>query len=82
MFFEQEKQLNFSETDTFINKILIAEGRSIADEIYSIAEDEGCRCIVMGCARQGFLSGALGDKILKKILNRAKIPVLVVPFAG
>lgn len=81
VFFEQERQLNFSETDTFINKILIAEGPSIADEIYNTAVDEGCRYIVLGCAGQGFLSGAFGDKILKKVLHKSTIPVLVVPFA-
>lgn len=79
VFFEQERQMNFTDQETFINKILIAEGTSIADEIYSIASDEGCRCIVIGCAKQGFLSGALGDNILRKILKRSAIPVLVVP---
>jgi len=81
VFFEQERKLNFTESETFINRILIAEGSSIADEIYNIASDEGCRCIVMGCAKQGFLSGALGDNILRKVLKRSTIPVLVVPFA-
>jgi len=80
VFFEQERQLNFTDTDTFIDKILIAEGPSIADEIYNTASDEGCRCIVMGCPSQGILSGALGDKILKKVLKVSTIPVLVVPL--
>jgi len=81
VFFEQEQQLNAASDDTFINKILIAEGRSIADEIYSVAVDEGCQYIVIGCARQGFISEALGDKILRKILKKSTIPLLVVPFA-
>lgn len=81
VFFEQERQLNLSDSETFINSILIAEGVSIADEIYDIASDRGCQCIVMGWEKHGFLSGALGDNILKKILNRSKIPVLVVPFS-
>lgn len=82
VFFEQEQQLNPDASDTFINKILIAEGSSIADEIYDTAVSEGCQYIVMGCARQGFLSGALGDNILRKVLKRAKMPVLVVPFSS
>lgn len=80
VFFEQERKLNLTDTETFINTILIAEGVSIADEIYDIASDRGCQCIVLGWAKHGFLSEALGDNILKKILNRSKIPVLVVPF--
>ncbi|MFV0436892.1 MAG: universal stress protein [Desulfopila sp.] len=83
VFFEQEQQMNVAASDdTFINKILIAEGGSVADEIYTVAVSEDCQYIVLGCHRQGFIAEAFGDKILRKILKKSTIPVLVVPFAG
>ncbi|THB80084.1 MAG: hypothetical protein D3926_09015 [Desulfobacteraceae bacterium] len=79
-FAETSKDNGIEETDSPIEKILIAEGRSIADEIAATAEEEACGYIVMGCRQQGILSEAMGDHLVKKVLKRSKMPVLAVPF--
>ena len=63
-----------------INKILVAEGRSIADEISETAEEEGRTYIVMGCKQKGFIEKTMGDNVIRKVLKRSAVPVLVVPF--
>ena len=63
-----------------IKKILVAEGRSIADEIISTAVEENCGFIVMGSRQQGLLAEAIGDNLVKKVIKRSRIPVFVVPF--
>ena len=69
-----------SENNSLIKKILVAEGRSIADEIASTAAEEGCDLIVMGCKQQGLLAEAMGNHVVRKVLKRSGVPVFIVPF--
>ncbi len=71
-----------SENNTLISKILVAEGRSIADEITLTAKEEICNLIVMGCKQQGLLADAMGNNVVRKVLKRSSVPVFVVPFKG
>lgn len=66
--------------NSLIKKILVAEGRSVADEIIATAQEETCDMIVMGCRRQNLLAEVMGDKLVRKVLKRSSMPVLVVPF--
>ena len=80
-FFEGTEQAKeSSENNSMISKILVAEGRSIADEITSTAKEEDCNLIVMGCKKQGLLADAMGNNVVRKVLKRTKVPVFVVPF--
>ncbi|WP_319576308.1 universal stress protein [uncultured Desulfobacter sp.] len=63
-----------------IEKILVTESKSIADEITRTAVEEGCNIIVIGCGHQSFIETALGDNIARKVLKRTSVPVLVVPL--
>lgn len=82
-FFEETGQNKEpSENNSLISKILVAEGRSIADEITSTAIEEDCNLIVMGCKQQGLLAEAMGNNVVRKILKRSQVPVFVVPFEG
>lgn len=76
-----EQNKNHSENDALIKKILIAEGRSIADEITSTAAEEGCDLIVIGCKQQGLLADAMGNHVVRKVLRRSPVPVYVVPIS-
>ncbi len=66
--------------DSVIQKILVSEGRSIADEITATALEEECALIVIGCKQRGLLAEAMGDHVVRKVLKRSPVPVLVVPF--
>ncbi len=78
--FFQEKSNNVSgDTHSLISKVLVAEGRSIANEIVATAVEEDCGLIVMGCKQQGLLTEAMGDSVVRKVLKRSSVPVLVVP---
>jgi nucleotide-binding universal stress UspA family protein len=80
-FFKDDKSANeASEGDSMISKILVAEGRSIADEITATASEENCDMIVMGCKQQGLLAEAMGNNLVRKILKRSSVPVFIVPF--
>ncbi|WP_321494984.1 universal stress protein [uncultured Desulfobacter sp.] len=63
-----------------IEKILVTESKSVADEITRTAVEEGCDIIVMGCRHQNFIENAIGDNIARKVLKRTSVPVLVVPL--
>ncbi len=69
-----------NQTDSFIRKIMVAEGRSVTDEILSTVAEENCDLIVMGCRQQGLIAEAMGTKLVRKILKRSTVPVFVVPF--
>jgi len=79
-FQDGEKEIKLSEEISPIEKILVTDGRSIADEITSTADDEGCNLIVLGCKQQGRLSEAMGDNVTRKVLKRTSMPVYVVPL--
>ncbi len=66
--------------NTLIQKILVAEGRSIADEITATAVDEDCSLIVLRCTQKGLLAKTMGDHVVRKVLKRSPVPVLVIPF--
>ncbi len=70
-----------SDADALIKKILVAEGRSIADEITATATEEDCDMIVIGCKQQGLLAEAMGSHVVRKILKRSSVPVVVVPIS-
>ncbi len=70
---------NASDDDSLIKKIIVSEGRSIADEITSTVIDEKCGMIVMGIKRHGLLAEAMGTHVVRKILRRSPVPVLTVP---
>ncbi len=69
-----------SENESIIGKILVAEGRSVANEITSTVTDEECDMIVIGCKQQGLLADAMSDHVVRKVLKRSSVPVLVVPL--
>ena len=79
-FFGDDQKSAPGEGDSLIRKILVAEGRSIANEIISTAAEENCDMIVMGCKQQNLLAEVMGDKLVRKILKRSSVPVLVVPY--
>ena len=68
------------ETDSPIEKILVTESKSVAEEVTQTAAQEGCDAIVMGCKRHGLLAEAFGDNVVRKVLRRTSVPVLVVPL--
>lgn len=75
---EQENKL--SEEISPIEKILVTDGRSIADEITSTAEEEGCSIIVMGIKQQGLLAEAIGENVVRKVLKKTSVPVYIIPL--
>ena len=75
-----ESDSDTDSSDNLIKKILVSEGRSIADEIAATALEEECGQIVIGLKQGGFLEQAMGDHIVRKVLKRSPVPVLVVPF--
>ena len=80
-FFEgSEQNKESSENNSLISKIMVAEGRSVADEIISTAEEEVCDLIVMGCKQQGLLGEAIGNNVVRKVLKRSEVPLFIVPF--
>ena len=68
------------EVSSPIEKILVTESKSIADEITRTAVEEGCDIIIMGCKHQSFIETAIGENIARKLLKRTSVPVLVVPL--
>lgn len=68
------------EVSSPIEKILVTESKSIADDITRTAVEEGCDIIVMGCKHQSFIETAIGENIARKVLKRTYVPVLVVPL--
>lgn len=79
-FHEDEKQAEPTGEVSPIEKILVMESRSIADEITATAVEEGCDFIVLGCKQQGLLAEAMGNNMVRKVLKRTSVPVFVVPF--
>lgn len=79
-FFNNKDNAKLGQGDSLIKKILVAEGRSVANEIIATAQEEDCGMIVMGCKQQNLLSEVMGDKLVRKILQRSGVPVLVIPF--
>jgi len=63
-----------------IEKILVTESKSTADEITRTAVEEGCDIVVMGCKHQSFIETAIGENIARKVLKRTSVPVLMVPL--
>ncbi len=55
---------------------------SAADIILEEAEKRNCDMIVMGTRGHGFLSDVIIGSTAKKVVKRAKIPVLVVKLPG
>lgn len=79
-FFEgPEQNKKSAENNSLISKIMVSDARSIASEITSTAEEEGCDLIVMGCKQQGLLSEAMGTHVIRKVLKRSLVPVFIVP---
>lgn len=75
-----EQEAPDPDDSSLIAKILVSEGKSIADEICGSALEEDCSMIVMGCRQRGLLAEAMGDHVVRKVLKRSPVPVLVVPF--
>ena len=80
-FFQGEKEVDQTDKESPIGKILVTESKSIADEIALTATQEECDIIVMGCKQQGMLAEAMGDHVVRKVLKRSSVPVFVVPFS-
>ncbi len=80
-FQEEEKEVNQTDAASPIEKILVTESKSIADEITLTATQEECDIIVMGCKQQGMLAEAMGDHLVRKVLKRSSVPVFIVPFS-
>lgn len=58
--------------------ILVQQGGDVAEEILKAAAEKKCDLIVLGAHRGMFRRTAIG-KVTKAVLQRAGIPVLVVP---
>ena len=80
-FQEGENKTDPGHGESPIAKILVTEGKSIADEITLTAADEHCDVIVIGCKQQGLLAEAMGDHVVRKVLKKAGVPVFVVPLS-
>jgi nucleotide-binding universal stress UspA family protein len=78
--FFQENSDN-PDAESALEKIIVSESSSIANEIVSTAALEKCDVIVMGCKQQGLIAGAMGDKLVRKVLKRTSVPVFVVPVS-
>lgn len=76
---DRESSPSDIEMSSPIEKILVSESKSIADEITRTAVEEECDFIVIGCGDQSFIETAIGDNIARKVLKRTCVPVLVVP---
>ena len=48
-----------------------------ADAILEIAGKKGCDLIVMGTQGEGGLGGVLVGSVTQKVINQAKVPVMV-----
>jgi nucleotide-binding universal stress UspA family protein len=81
-FFQEGEKEVTPTNESPIEKILVAESKSIADEIILAVTTEECDLIVMGCKQQGLLASAMGDHLVPKVLRRTSVPVFVVPLAG
>jgi nucleotide-binding universal stress UspA family protein len=62
------------------DEIIITEG-DISGEIVDRAEKSRCDLIVMGSRKHGLLTKSYVGATVKSVLQRSKIPVLVVPPA-
>jgi acyl-CoA hydrolase len=60
-------------------EIIVVEG-NVADEIISAATDHACDVIVMESRQRSLLAEAFSGSVVRKVLRRAKKPVLVVPL--
>lgn len=67
--------------ESTIKKILIAEGRSIEDEIVATVRDEDCDLIVMGYENKGLIGKVMGNNLVGKVIKRSGVPVFVIPFS-
>lgn len=75
------EESNSNQMDSLIQKIIVAEGRSVIDEIIATLEEEHCDMIVMGCRQEGLISEAVANKLIQNILKRSNVPVFIVPFS-
>jgi len=78
-FGEQEPSSAMSDSPSLIKDIIVKEAHSIADEIVATAREEDCSLIIMGVEPQGFVAGAMGDHVSRKVIKRSSVPVLLVP---
>ncbi len=77
---DKEDRPSDIEINSPIEKILVTESKSIADEIIRTAVEEECDVIVIGSGHHSFIERAIGDNIARKVLKRTSVPVLVVPL--
>jgi nucleotide-binding universal stress UspA family protein len=63
-----------------ISKILVTESQSISTTITQTAVEEDCDTIIIGCKQQGLLAEAVGENVVRKVINRTSVPVLIVPL--
>ena len=79
-FFIESGKTDGSENESLIKDIIVAEGRSIEDEITATVIEENCDLVVMGWKQGGMLSKAFSNHITKKVLDRTTVPVFSVPY--
>jgi nucleotide-binding universal stress UspA family protein len=58
-------------------KTRLEEGK-VCEKIVEVAEEEKCDLIVMGSERKSWLSRIFSENIVKKVIDMAPCPVLVV----
>lgn len=81
-FKSQDLKSNDVSGDEPINKILVTEGRSIADEISATSMEQECNFIVMGYKKKGRIAKVMGDNVVTKVIKKSNVPVLVVPISN
>ncbi|MDD4996930.1 MAG: universal stress protein [Syntrophales bacterium] len=72
---DQKKNLACMER---IARILVENGDP-AQEILKAAEQEGCNLMVLGRHGKGFLEQTFLGSVSRSVMDRAKMPVLVIP---
>lgn len=75
--FYSAAEIDVSKSDIEIKDIIIKEG-NIAEEIINSAVEHECGLIVIG-AHKGLLGATALGSVTRTVLQRSKVPVLVVP---
>ncbi len=66
---------------SLVSKILVPVGNPV-DAILQVVEEEGCDMIVLGAHKKGFLRQALLGDVARSVLERSRVPVLIVPLTS
>lgn len=77
--FCKRESINISQCLALISKTLVRPGYPL-EEILKAADEEQCSLIILGTHGKGFLKQTFLGSVARSVLDRAKTPVLVIPF--